>query len=68
MLATMRSLLADSLRAGAAIEAANGECDVHVWKGMTHVFPINVSMLKSAHEALDAVGDFLAGASIWAGS
>jgi monoterpene epsilon-lactone hydrolase len=52
-------LLADSLRIGAAIDASRGQCEVHVWKGMTHVFPSSVAMLKAAQEALDAVGAFL---------
>lgn len=52
-------LLDDSLRFGAAAEAAGVPCDVHVWEGMVHVFPANVSMLKAAPEALDGVGSFL---------
>lgn len=52
-------LLADSLRVDQAIDAVQGQCEVHVWKGMTHVFPANLPMLKAAHEALDAIGDFL---------
>jgi acetyl esterase/lipase len=52
-------LLDDSLRFGAAADAANVPCEVHVWKGMVHVFPGNVSMLKAAPEALEGVGAFL---------
>jgi acetyl esterase/lipase len=53
-------LLDDSLRFHALAEAAHGRsCDVHVWKGMVHVFPANVAMLKAAPEALDGVGAFL---------
>lgn len=52
-------LLDDSLRFGAAAHAANISCDVHVWRGMMHVFPINVTMLKAAREALNGAGAFL---------
>lgn len=55
-------LLDDSLRFGAAVDAAGRRCEVHVWKGMLHVFPGNVSMLRAAPEALDGVGDFLVAA------
>lgn len=54
-------LLDDSLRFEAAAKAANLPCEVHVWKGMVHVFPANVAMLKAAEEALDGVGTFLDG-------
>ena len=52
-------LLDDSLRFGERAEAAGVRCDVHVWKGMVHVFPANIAMLKAATEALDGVGAFL---------
>lgn len=57
-------LLDDALRFGADADAANVRCEVHVWEGMVHVFPGNVSMLKAASEALDAVGAFLESAFI----
>ena len=47
-------LLDDSLRYAQRIEAAGGQADLHVWKGMVHVFPTN-SLLKAAGEALDLV-------------
>jgi monoterpene epsilon-lactone hydrolase len=53
-------LLDDTLRFQARAEAAHQPpCDVHVWKGMIHVFPANIAMLKAAPEALDGVGAFL---------
>jgi epsilon-lactone hydrolase len=33
--------------------------DVHVWAGMTHVFPSNVATLQAAREALDLSVRFL---------
>jgi len=56
-------LLDDSVRFHAACEAAGAPtCDLHVWKGMVHVFPANISMLKAAVESLDEIGAFLRGA------
>ncbi|MDT8262352.1 alpha/beta hydrolase fold domain-containing protein [Roseomonas sp. DSM 102946] len=53
-------LLDDSLRFHALVDAAHRpQCEVHVWKGMVHVFPTNIAMLKAAEEALDGVGAFL---------
>lgn len=48
-------LLDDTLRYARAVEAAAGSADVHVWKGMVHVFPTN-ALLKAASEALDHIG------------
>lgn len=52
-------LLSDALGIDAPAAAAGVPCEVHVWKGMTHVFPTNVAMLKAAPEALDGIGAFL---------
>lgn len=53
-------LLDDSLRFHALADATRRPaCDVHVWKGMLHVFPGNIAMLKAAAEALDGAGAFL---------
>lgn len=52
-------LLADSLRFDHASDGSQRQSEVHVWKGMTHVFPANPAMLKAAREALEAIGDFL---------
>ena len=51
-------LLDDTLAFGAAADAAEVPCEVHVWEGMLHVFPANV-MLKAAQKALNDVGAFL---------
>ena len=52
-------LLDDSRRYQQRCEAAGGRATVHVWHGMTHVFPSSVSMLRAAREALDITGRFL---------
>jgi epsilon-lactone hydrolase len=52
-------LLDDSRRYQQRCEAAGGRASVHVWHGMTHVFPSSVSMLHAAREALDITGEFL---------
>lgn len=53
-------LLDDSLRFHMLAEAARqSSCELHIWKGMLHVFPTNIAMLKAATEALNGVGDFL---------
>ena len=57
-------LLADSLRFEAVATTAGAPCEVHVWKGMVHVFPSNVAMLKAAPEALDGAGAFLEAAFV----
>jgi acetyl esterase/lipase len=53
-------LLDDSLRFHAVADAAHQPpCELHVWKGMIHVFPANIAMLKAAPEALDGAEAFL---------
>ena len=52
-------LLDDSVRYGERFERERGAIQVHIWQGMTHVFPSNIALLKAAEEALDDVGDFL---------
>lgn len=52
-------LLDDALQFHALAERNGAACDVHVWKGMIHVFPANLAMLKAAGEALDDIGAFL---------
>lgn len=53
-------LLGDSLHFHAVVDAAHQRpCDLHVWKGMVHVFPANIALLKAAAEALDGAGAFL---------
>ena len=51
-------LLDDSRRFANRIEAAGGVAQLHIWEGMTHVFPSNVS-LRAAKDALDEIGAFL---------
>jgi acetyl esterase/lipase len=52
-------LVDDSTRYGDLAERLGGVCQVHVWEGMVHVFPSNVSSLHAAKVALDGIGDFL---------
>jgi acetyl esterase/lipase len=51
-------LLDDSRRFANRIEAAGGDAQLHIWEGMTHVFPSNDS-LQAAKDALDEIGAFL---------
>jgi monoterpene epsilon-lactone hydrolase len=51
-------LLDDSRRFANRIEAAGGDAQLHIWEGMTHVFPSNVA-LQAAKDALDEIGAFL---------
>jgi epsilon-lactone hydrolase len=51
-------LLDDSRRFADRIEAAGGVSQLHIWEGMTHVFPSNLS-LHAAKDAIDNVGAFL---------
>jgi len=52
-------LLDDAVRYGERFEREGGTIQVHTWRGMIHVFPSNVALLKAAKEALDDIGDFL---------
>ena len=52
-------LLDDSRRYADRFVAAGGVCEVHVWEGMTHVFPSGVGTLDAAGKALDDMGAFL---------
>lgn len=51
-------LLDDSHRATERMDAAGGLAQLHIWEGMTHVFPSNFA-LQAAKEALDNTGIFL---------
>jgi epsilon-lactone hydrolase len=48
-------LLDDSRR----LEELCDSAELHVWRGMVHVFPASVAILHAAREALDHVGGFL---------
>ncbi|SKA34533.1 Acetyl esterase/lipase [Consotaella salsifontis] len=54
-------LLDDSLRFAEQAEKQGVESAVHVWEGMTHVFPSSFAMLEAGAEALADIGSFLAG-------
>jgi acetyl esterase/lipase len=53
-------ILLDDARRYAELSAKSGsEAELHIWKGMVHVFPANVALLRAAREALDIAGQFL---------
>lgn len=52
-------LLGDALRFHEAAAATGGSCDVHVWEGMTHVFPASFASLEAGAAALDEAASFL---------
>jgi len=52
-------LLDDTLRFEALAGEAERQVEAHVWKGMVHVFPTNVAMLKASAQALDGTAEFL---------
>lgn len=54
-------LLDDARRYADQFTDAGGEVELHVWKGMVHVFPANTAMLRAAGEALDDIARFLRG-------
>jgi len=52
-------LLDDARRYADRLRAAGSSAELHVWKGMVHVFPANIALLQAAREALDGIGVFL---------
>ena len=52
-------LLDDARRYAGRLEAAGSAGELHIWKGMTHVFPANLALLSAAREATDGVAAFL---------
>ena len=52
-------LLDDARRYAERLAAAGSAGELHVWKGMAHVFPANLALLRAAREATDPVGGFL---------
>ena len=52
-------LLDDSTRVASKVKEAGGSVELHVWKGMIHVFPSSFSRLHAGAEALDGIGRFL---------
>jgi monoterpene epsilon-lactone hydrolase len=52
-------LLDDARRYAERLAAAGSLGELHVWKGMVHVFPANLGLLRAAREATDAIGLFL---------
>jgi deazaflavin-dependent oxidoreductase (nitroreductase family) len=56
---TNEVLLDDARRYTERARAADVEATVHIWEGMTHVFPASVGSLDAAEEALTIAGAFL---------
>jgi acetyl esterase/lipase len=54
-------LLDDARRYLQRLDAAGSPGELHIWKGMVHVFPANLALLRAAREATDTVGAFLRG-------
>lgn len=53
-------ILLDDSRRFADLAATSGStAELHVWQGMVHVFPANVTLLHAARDALDIAGAFL---------
>jgi acetyl esterase/lipase len=52
-------LLGDSTRYAAAGQGAGSPVELHVWAGMSHVFPSSVGSLRAADAALDGIAEFL---------
>lgn len=56
---TEEILFDDSRELAVRAQAANVEAELHIWKGMTHVFPSSVGMLEASEEALEIMSRFL---------
>ncbi len=52
-------LLDDARRYAERLEAVGSPGELHVWKGMLHVFPTSLALLRAAREATDHIGAFL---------
>jgi monoterpene epsilon-lactone hydrolase len=52
-------LLDDARRCAQLLAQSGHAAELHVWQGMVHVFPANLSLLHAAREALDIAGEFL---------
>jgi acetyl esterase/lipase len=56
---TAEVLLDDSLTYVAAVRAAGGVVEAHVWQDMPHVFPSSFGMLKAGEAAMGQMAGFL---------
>jgi acetyl esterase/lipase len=52
-------LLDDARRYTDLVAKSGAVAELHVWQGMVHVFPANLTLLHAAREALDITGKFL---------
>ncbi|MGN6335152.1 alpha/beta hydrolase [Mycobacterium sp.] len=52
-------LLADAELMAKRLEASGVHCDLHLWDGQIHVFPIAADILPEGRRALKYVGDFV---------
>ncbi|WP_396934675.1 alpha/beta hydrolase fold domain-containing protein [Mycolicibacterium sp.] len=53
------SLLADSELMAARLGAAQTRCDLHVWQGQIHDFPLAADVLPEGRSAIRNLGDFV---------
>jgi acetyl esterase/lipase len=54
-------LLDDSVRLAKAIKEDGGYVDLHVWRGMPHVFLASVGVLQAADKAMEMAAGFIRG-------
>ena len=52
-------LLDDSVRFAQRLSESGNQGELHVWEGMTHVFPSSLGQFAAAGKALDSIGEFL---------
>ncbi|PPJ49122.1 alpha/beta hydrolase [Rhizobium sp. KAs_5_22] len=56
---TAEMLRDEAIAIGDAVAVSGSKVEVHVWEGMTHVFPLNLASLNAAKEALALSVGFL---------
>ena len=54
-------LLADSELVAARLAAARAPCELHVWSGQIHDFPLAADVLPEGRRAIGYIGDFVKG-------
>lgn len=56
---TREVLLDDALRYAERVQAQGGNAEVHVWRGMPHVFPTRIGAPDAAEEAMTIMAGFV---------
>ena len=54
-------LLADSELVADRLAAAHASCELHVWSGQIHDFPLAAEILPEGRQAIGYMGDFVKG-------